>query len=110
MSEVFADVTHYNTGNTRLIAQDSGIEMENVRDFMSGSGQIQLQGNDPANDLLSNKQISYPHPLKAFLQDFSIYDEQFNIPNEFNQLNLLDDMCHVKRLARAINDDPDMNR
>ena len=56
------------------------------------------------------KETTYPHVLKDFLQDFTTYDKQFEINNEFNQLNLLDDIHHIKNFVRCNLQDPDMDR
>ena len=59
---------------------------------------------------IRSKETTYPHVLKDFLQDFSTYDKQFEINNEFNQLNLLDDVHHVKTFLRCNFQEPDMDR
>ena len=53
---------------------------------------------------------SHPHILKDFLQTFATQDKQFQINNEFNQLNLLDDMYHVTKFERCNFQEPNFDR
>ena len=53
--------------------------------------------NDKSYSL--NKKIAYPHDLTDFLQDTSIYDIKFQLNNEFDQLVLLDDTCHIQEFS-----------
>jgi hypothetical protein len=57
-----------------------------------------------------SKNKSHPHILKDFLQNFTTQDKQFQINNEFNQLNLMDDMYHVTKFDRCNFQEPNHDR
>ena len=57
-----------------------------------------------------SKKNRHPHILKDFLQTFATQDKQFQIKNEFNELNLLDDMYHVTKFERCNFQEPDLDR
>ena len=57
-----------------------------------------------------SSKFSYPHILKDVLQDFSAQDQQFEINQEFNRLNLLDDEYHVRKFDKCKFQKPNMDR
>ena len=101
--QVFANVTQYNTSNSGLLRiQSNRMEADNK----SNVSEVSVTSAAP----FVSPKTTYPHSLKDFLQDFSIYDKNFQVTNEFNQLNLLDDICHVKNFERCSFQEPHLDR
>lgn len=93
--------------------QNEGIEADNIIKLRNSINvEAKAGGSVDVNSgaSLVSRKVTYPHTLKDFLQDFSIYDKHSQVNNEFNQLNLLDDMCHVKNLERCNFQEPNMDR